>query len=449
MILTPGANAGFVKSVTALPALPISDNDPDFHMSDGTFMLTEPFQGKMPRHYYTRRKIDGVYKWCELGENATGSIVVAPTVFQNKRITGDTILLRWITAIPPVATGDLNDTKWKYDVVVRKRGIDATDAPNDPNDGEILGYSSVRDQYALKYDLHNETPDPEFGFVCQQDPGDKYIYRIFSVFESGGFAASVPIPSYWTWEEISSLKNAYLRPDNCFKLGDIIEMPRHTDFGILHAQVVDVTTDLSASTKKAWLTFMTMEGIDVGPFDVSEPLTSDYRYADIFGKKIGFGIPEAKLPKGYPSWFRGLLHANAQVKLITSLTGSPVNSASYFFIPSFAEIYGSKPAKGANAFSVDPSAYLNETTNNTNPQFQLFAADKEARIRYDENGDPCSWYLRSADLSVTEGTPKVFYVPDTVPEEDTADAICKTVDVNAEGVRVAPCFKLQFQWSIV
>lgn len=184
----------------------------------------------VPGRIYIVRSIDGTPTWIDITITERGALDAPSEVW--KRLTKDSIILHWISPEDKVdSEAPFESATWDHDVIVRKRGT----PPENPNDGEVAGYSPIRNQY-------NED---SLGFVHPLDPSyDRdYYYRIFSITKSGVYTGSDPIRASWTWPEISaeigkSNSNVGLYK-KMFRIGDIFPLPRHAKYGVLYAQLVD------------------------------------------------------------------------------------------------------------------------------------------------------------------------------------------------------------------
>lgn len=211
-----------------------------------------------PGIIYIVREIDGTKTWIDVSITERG-VLDPPTSFW-KRLTPDAIVLHWISPEDKVDDNDpFESATWDHDVIVRKLGED----PMSPDDGEIVGYSSVRSGRKLVNGVWELDPNVQYGeetagFVHPIDPeyDKEYRYRIFSVTKSGRYTGTtrvvdneeVPfsIRAAWTWKEI---KDEIGKTDDSgqsvslyqkmFRIGDTLPLPYHEKYGQLYAQIVD------------------------------------------------------------------------------------------------------------------------------------------------------------------------------------------------------------------
>lgn len=207
-----------------------------------------------PGKIYIVRQINDEKVWMDIAISELGALPPPTGIW--KRITNDSIILHWKDPADIVSDNMSTTATWSHDVIVRKRGT----APISPTDGEVVGYSSVRDQYA---------GDDALGFVhpVNSETDSDYYYRVFAITRSGiATGTESSMRSSWTWQEISeqisssvgTTKDHYKR---VFKVGDIFPMPEHRLYGILHAQVValEYSTKFPGGETQPSITFMTME----------------------------------------------------------------------------------------------------------------------------------------------------------------------------------------------
>ncbi len=206
-----------------------------------------------------------------------------------KRLTPEYIELYWTD--PPDNDSEDNDERatWSHDVIVRKRGS----APSSPDDGEIVGYSCIFNQWSDTAFSDPTANKP--GFVSTLGDVTDYIYRVFAFAKSGKWVGSAPVVAAWTWETIHD-EIQIRHPNKAFRVGDIFPMPacksisNLTNGERLHAQIMDFNystpnPDISPSSINS-ITFMTVEVIANMSFDNKEleyALTSDVSFKS--GKK--------------------------------------------------------------------------------------------------------------------------------------------------------------------
>ena len=402
---------------------------------------------------YTKRTDGGQPAWKPADISKFG----APTapVFQSKRITQDAIFLRW-------KSGKNYAGDWAYDVIVRK----LEGEPSSPNDGEIVGYSSVADQYAHPVDGNGKVSVPDWmidselnrGFIVPVvDTSLQYTYKIFSVSTSGDYAASDPIPGYWTYGAIKqTIVDKVHRVS--FKLGDILSLPNNTlaDGADLHAQIVSFNYRYSNSDVSENIVFMMCESIINEPFDDD---SNEYGSSNLHRWANG----DNGVAKGFGNEFYNLLGTVPVATMTRDFNAYSATVSSKMWVPSFMEIYGRYPIGANNNKYSDESddAAVIAMWKRLNPNSEYYRPDIEgqqfdlfkklsgddlykARKRYTLAHETCQWYLRTMSLFVKEGVPlEVFYVPRETSADTKLD-VTKAVDSITDNPTTQPvfCFRI-------
>ena len=218
-VLTGLASKGYVR---ATPVLPPEDKTE----VGSVYLLTKFCRDFVPGIIYILNEIDGVKMWMDITVSQIGHLPKAIDFW--KRITKDSIILHWTSPENVVDQEDeWKNATWDYDVVVRKFGED----PSSPEDGEILGYSTIHSQYAPE----------DHGFIVplsEDDPDYDYHYAVFSCTISNVWTRSDVLKGSWDWQEIKDVVNAN-KHRRAFRVGDVIPMPDHRLFGVLHAVIMD------------------------------------------------------------------------------------------------------------------------------------------------------------------------------------------------------------------
>jgi len=236
---------GFIAAVDALPDV----NSVDAGLC--RFLLKYQKIGEIdyvPGKIYIVRVWGGVKKWMDIAVTDMGSLA-APTNFW-KRITSDSIILRWTDPSDVAGTSMLDKATWDHDVIVRKLGA----VPQNPDDGEVVGYSSVRNQYSS---------DDCFGFIHPISSTDaEYRYRVFAVTKGGKYTGTdESLVASWTWDEIAQqigTGDTISRYEKVFKIGDVFPMPYHEEYGTIYAEIVDFKYSVNSSgSNPPSITFMT------------------------------------------------------------------------------------------------------------------------------------------------------------------------------------------------
>lgn len=261
LLLTGSEWDNHVQAVKELP-------DPTKTDVGTVYFLTQYSRNCSPGKIYILRDIDGEKNWWDLAIQEHGKL--APPTGLWKRITADSIALHWEDPEDTVDPEDsFNNATWAYDVIVRKYAASEATGPQDIYDGEIVGYSTVRNQYK-----------DGLGFV--HGPIDvedtHYYYRVFSV-TKGGVATPTTnaLRTSWTWPEIHDIIQSGSHQAT-FRVGDVFPMPEHSVYGTLHARIVDFDRTGSPS-----ITFMIEEVIGCGRQGQEENIMFD-------NKELAFAI---------------------------------------------------------------------------------------------------------------------------------------------------------------
>lgn len=237
---------------------------------DAAYLLTKSVDGYKAGTTYIVRDIGEGLKWYDITLSEFGHLDKPSDVW--KRTTDDSVALHWTT--PPNIKGTkfidgigLDEATWSHDVVVRKFGS----VPQTPSDGEVIGFSDVRDQY--------RTGD---GFVCLhnrlEDDADDFVYRIFSVTISGQFTGSDTVVSSWNWRTIKEAVVAGTYKAS-FRLGDKFDLPAFTpdpskpdEKVVLRATIVafDNALDDKGTAGRPSITFMLDSVLGNKSFDNKE-----------------------------------------------------------------------------------------------------------------------------------------------------------------------------------
>ena len=267
-IFTDEVDATLLMKVDRLP--PASEAG-----KDAAYLLTKSVDGYAAGTTYIVRDIGEGLKWYDITLSEFGHLDKPTDVW--KRTTDDSVALHWST--PPNIQGTkfidgigIDEATWSHDVVVRKFGS----VPQTPSDGEVIGYSDVRDQY--------RTGD---GFVCLhnrlEDDADDFVYRIFSVTIAGQYTGSDSVVSSWNWRTIKEavVDGTYKAS---FRLGDKFDLPAFTpdpsnpdEKVVLRATIVafDNAMDDKGVAGRPSITFMLDSVLGNKSFDNRESEYSD------------------------------------------------------------------------------------------------------------------------------------------------------------------------------
>lgn len=208
------------------------------------------------------------YRWDKFESNSNrklGEFTTPLTVIRTKQ-EGNVATARLNWAEPadiPAVAGDANSSAyWLYSVVVRKLG---TDVPTSTRDGEIVGYSSTRNQYKT---------GTGFVDIFQGADVEKFSYNVFAVTTSGAESPAVESggSAELTWKEIRSRVDAG-RGGEIFAVGDTVTV-NHSVYGELELQVVGFDNAVvHEGGHPHTVTLMSRNVIGRVPYDVKELAT--------------------------------------------------------------------------------------------------------------------------------------------------------------------------------
>ena len=219
------------------------------------------------------------YAWEHINYREEGSLDKPTQVWANSKIESDSVTVKIHWNDPE----DKDDAHWAFSVLMRKRGS----APQNPCDGEIVGVSSIRDQYAGKVGFVDEI---DLDSVDDSDIIDNensentdvtndYKYRVFAYTAYGKWTASDECGPMLTWEKFRELVREGIA-DHAVDLGDLVTI-NHAQFGLIDFEVVafdnaELTTpDLTHS-----VTFMCKNVLFRGSFDHRETNDEGSPYHD-------------------------------------------------------------------------------------------------------------------------------------------------------------------------
>ena len=278
-ILTEGDMIECVHPIDELPP-------PSAEHLNKVYLLTKYQNGYIAAFTYKCRLIDSGYKWVEV--NYYEKDPTAPctrlwaTSVRNSNTGRATVRVHWEDP------ADTENTHWAYSVLVKKLGS----VPTCIHDGEIVGYSSVRNQYAGKLgmldsidvDTVDDTTD------CEDDNDDiiddsvmnspvakstRYYYNVFpvSVFNIEGPGIDGGCTATLTWRKFQELVQQGIA-SHALDIGDCVSVKWkydgtryiHVDFEVVafdNANLVD-------TTKQHSVTFMAKRALFRASFDAPE-----------------------------------------------------------------------------------------------------------------------------------------------------------------------------------
>lgn len=210
-----------------------------------------------------------VYSWVQVNVTETGKLDAVTGLWATSIVNGAQAVVKLHWTDPE----DKEDAHWKYDVIVRKQ----RSVPTSINDGEIVGYSSVRNQYkstaAFIDAIDSDTVDSSdiLDDVDKPYTEDMYYYNVFAVTRYGIATGTVdgclPMLSWAQFSKIVKLGRA----TDVVSLGDVIQVNCGNDFGVLDFHVVDISTrrylHSAADEDMPTVTLMTDKVLFRGSFD--------------------------------------------------------------------------------------------------------------------------------------------------------------------------------------
>ena len=220
--------------------------------------------------YYYLNPITGrrteEYKWEQVTFKENGKLRAISTynisVIENASSQGGgcTVKMNWVEQADVVNALDGRDNAvWAYTIVVRKRG---STMPKTPYDGDVVGYSSKRNQYQGALSFYDYIPD------------SNYKYNIFEVTRYGiatGLGDSGGTETDWI-----RLRDSIRDGTSGLFLGAVITV-QHEVYGDLDLQVVDMRendsqlrVDTRYNPHKRSVVFMSLKALPRSAFDVPE-----------------------------------------------------------------------------------------------------------------------------------------------------------------------------------
>lgn len=258
-----------------------------------SYMVVDHTTDTIITYTYKCVKEGDAYVWRVVNLVESGALDPVSTLWANSKIDTDnnraTVFLHWEDP------EDKDDAHWAYDVIVRKKGS----VPTSMFDGDLVGFSSVRNQYAGGFgfvdsidgdtvdtsDIFDDTEDTEH--TADPSVSNIYHYNVFAVTKYGvatGCSGCLPM---LTWEQFRNLVQLG-KAEQAVSLGDIITV-RHTTFGYIDFQVVDfgvdryiagrdVLTNARVSAPKYTVTLMAKDVLFRGSFDHREKVNGDHSH---------------------------------------------------------------------------------------------------------------------------------------------------------------------------
>ena len=316
-ILTEDDMVEYVWPIDELP-------EPSEELLGKAYMLTGYQENYLLTKTYKCVKVDDQYEWKLINYHESN-----PTAPCTKL---------WATSVRDASTGratvrihwtdpeDTDDTHWAYTVVVKKLGS----IPTSIYDGQVVGYSSVRNQYAQKIgmmdsididavdDATGDDDNDDIIDVSDQDmhvvKQERYYYNVFPVSKFNVIGEGTPgCTATLTWKKFQELIQEGIA-EYALDIGDCVSVEWKYD-GTNHIYidfevVAFDNADLVDESKQHSVTFMAKDVIFRGSFDAREEayfVTADTTWVTdkAYYKKIGdeYSIIEASEISGTPATF--------------------------------------------------------------------------------------------------------------------------------------------------
>lgn len=261
-----------VKPIDRLP-------EPSAEYLGSAFVIVSYNPDQIPANTYKCVKDGSGYKWIRINYSEEDCLAAPTNLWANAKRDENTgratVRIHWKDP------DDTDTAHWAYSVVVRKCGS----KPTSIYDGEIVGYSSIRNQYAYKEGMIDsiDAGNVDESDIIDTDDGSGaidedylYYYNVFAVTVYGkvSFDFDQACGPTLTWKKFSELIKLGI-VKYAIDLGDIVEIV-HEDFGKIcfqtvafnNARVRDPRTGLPYTPNS--VTFMACDVLFRGSFDHKE-----------------------------------------------------------------------------------------------------------------------------------------------------------------------------------
>ena len=292
LILTEDDMAICVQPIDELPV-------PSAEQTNKAYLLTKYQSGYITTFTYKCKLIGNEYKWVEINyyepKPTSPCSKLWATSVRNTTSGRATVRVHWEDP------EDTVNTHWAYSVLVKKLGS----VPSSIHDGIIVGYSSVRNQYAGKLgmidsidvDTVDDTTDCDddnddiIDNTVMDDPivqNERYYYNVFpvSIFNIEGPGIDGGCTATLTWKKFQEIVQQGIA-SHALDLGDCVSVKWtydgehyiHVDFEVVafdNARLVD-------TTKQHSVTFMAKKALFRASFDSPEveyELSKDTSWGD-------------------------------------------------------------------------------------------------------------------------------------------------------------------------
>ena len=275
MILREEDMKGFITPIDKLP-------EATAELLDKAYIVVSYNRDQLPANTYKCVKDGTGYKWKLINYRETDALLAPTNLWANSVRDAETgratVYVHW---------RDPDDTEtahWKYTVLVKKKGS----SPTSIYDGEVVGYSSQRNQYSGKKGMtdsidadvvdESDIIDTDEGAPTPIPVEDQYFYNVFAVtiFDVVSFNPNAACGPVLTWKKFQELVQLGIA-NYALDLGDTVEVV-HKDFGKIYFQVVafnnarlrNHATGLPYTPNS--VTFMSCDVLFRGSFDHKELL---------------------------------------------------------------------------------------------------------------------------------------------------------------------------------
>lgn len=271
-LITESQLIDYIQPIDELP-------EPSAEYENYKYLLTQLSEQYLPGKTYVCVNDEKTgWKWVPINFVTDTSALVPPAkIWANcKRDPATkfaTVYLHWDDP------DDSEDAVWSHSIIIRKKGS----KPTSIYDGELIGSSSVRDQYAGKtgfidsIDIDSTSGSDivdDDGSPAAVDPNEVYWYNVYAITKNGVISAGEPCQAMLTWEKLAEITREGIA-DHAFDIGDVISVT-HSQLGAIDFQVVAFdNADVNRGYDNKYglthsVTFMACDVLFRGSFDHME-----------------------------------------------------------------------------------------------------------------------------------------------------------------------------------